>query len=359
MTQCNYIYASGLRIKEGDGVVELDGKTLRVVRDGSGQSRPDLPLDGFIRSDGSITLSDLKAELSRRGDSAIDIHVSQWARPLAGGPIVSFSVALDPDAAMGRQGREGDFRGAAEKMTPYGRTSAALYQLKTLPYSNKQSGSETADRLRFAIEEAGGLGEALPYLDERFALHADKDLLDETFKFAGSGPYDRTAHFIRIAGPLVADPSRVNDKDFERMANYFRGGGWQQTDDGHKFVNSAFERMDDYNLHDILYEALTDDRRRAAYLELITDPVRLSRITTWYNPQRMTAEGVNSPGHKVEFLSRVARIVSEQFVTTSEPKFTGDPAADGREWSRRAEPKRTPTSGVIPPSLVWKLPGMF
>ena len=309
MTQCNYIYASGLRIKEGDGVVVIDGRTLRVVRDGSGQSRPDLPVDGFTRSVGTITLSELKAELYRRGDSAIDIHVNYLH--MRNGHIMNFSVGLYPDAAAGRKGREGDFRGAAEKMTPHERNSAGLYQLITLPYSNKQSGSETADRLRFAIEEAGGVLEALPYLDERFALHADKDLRDETFKIAGSGPSERTEHYIRVAGNLVADPACVDDRDFEKMVNYFAADGLRQ-ENGHKFVDSAFERMGDNELQRVLYQGFMDDSHRAAYLTLITDPVRLSRITTWYDPQRMTAEGVNSPGHKVEFLSRVARSVSAQ-----------------------------------------------
>ena len=249
-----------------------------------------------------------REELSRREHPAITLFVDHVTPD---GEKLSFFVDMDPAAAVGRQGCEGDFRGAVAGMKPERRVDAALYQLTTLPYSNKQSGSATADRLRFAIEEAGGVLEALPYLDERFALHADKDLRDETFKIAGSGPRERTEHYIRVAGNLVADPACVDDRDFEMMVNYFANDGLRQ-ENGHKFVDSAFERMGDNELQRVLYQGFTDDSHRAAYLTLITDPVRLSRITTWYDPQRMTAEGVNSPGHKVEFLSRVARSVSAQ-----------------------------------------------
>jgi hypothetical protein len=354
MTQCNYIYASGLRIKEGDGVVELDGKTLRVVRDGSGQSRPDLPL-ADPPSDGTITLRKLRAVLEERGDSSIKLsvehHVSTYTRPE--GEKQRFSVDMDPSAAMGRQGREGDFRDAAEKMTREDRTSAALYQLTTLPYSNKQSGSETADRLRFSIEEAGGWNEAFRQLDERFSLHADDRLLYEALEYA-SRTFAGRADMIRVAWPLMGDPARIPDKYFRLAESYFCLEGWKQRG-GHKFVDVAFERMSDDSLYGVLYNGLTDERFRTDYLLVIADPDRLQRIIGWYKPVWMpdsmgpvsSWEGPGSDDHYVKFLSRVARSVGKHSALSSrgtttgataerhmdEPKFTGDRANGGREWT--------------------------
>ena len=330
MTQCNYIYASGLRIKEGDGVVEIDGKTLRVVRDGSGQSRPDLPMVD-PPSDGTITLRDLRAELSRRGDSSIKLSVEHnvptytWPK----GEKQRFSVDMDPSAAMGRAGREGDFRGAAEKMTREDRTSAALYQLRTLPYSNKQSGSETADRLRFSIEEAGGWNEAFRQLDERFSLHADDRLLYEALEYANR-TFEGRADMIRVAWPLMGDPSRVPDEYFRNAERYFSLEGWKQAG-GHKFVDIAFERMSDDSLYGVLYNGLTDERYRSDYLLVITDLDRLQRIKGWYKPLWVPdsmglvskRQGPGSNDHYVQFLSRVARSVTKHFPTPSGGSTTG------------------------------------
>jgi hypothetical protein len=307
VTQCNYIYASGLRIKEGDGVVIVGGRALRVIRDGSGRSNPDLPLPGSA-SLGTITLRDLREELLVREHPAITLFVDHVTPD---GKQLSFYVDLDPSAAMGRQGREGDFRDAAEKMKPAARTSAALYQLTTLPYSNKQSGSETADRLRFSIEEAGGLEAALPYLDYRFALHADQSLLDEALSFCRSAKGKRDGDMIRVAGAVMGDPSRVSEEHFTLAYRYFQLFSTHHAD-GHIFVDSAFERLPDNSLHDILYNGLTGVSSRGEYLRLITDPLRLQRITEWYERGPRSSSGVRSPGYHVEFLSRVARSVSEQ-----------------------------------------------
>ena len=109
MTQCNYIYASGLRIKDGDGCVMVDGNKLRVVRDGNGKSRVDLERmsweTGFTQ--GEISLKDLRTLLAERGEPLITLEVSA-AKP--GGGTLRFYVPLDPSKAMGRQGREGDFK---------------------------------------------------------------------------------------------------------------------------------------------------------------------------------------------------------------------------------------------------------
>ena len=307
MTQCSYIYASGLRIKERDGVVIVGGKALRVVRDGSGQSRMDLPLPGSA-SLGTIVLRDLREELSRREHTAITLFVDHVTPD---GEKLSFFVDMDPAAAVGRQGREGDFRGAVAGMKPERRVDAALYQLTTLPYSNKQSGSETADRLRFAIEEAGGLEAALPYLDYRFALHADQSLLDETLSFCRGQRHAGTRDMIRVAGSVMGDPSRVSDEHFTLAYQYFQLYGTHHAD-GHKFVDSAFDRLGDDSLHDILYYGLKNVSSRGEYLRLITDPLRLQRITEWNERGPRSSGGVRSPGYHVEFLSRVAHSVSEQ-----------------------------------------------
>ena len=303
--------------------MEIDGKTLRVVRDGSGRSRPDLPMVD-PPSDGTITLRDLRAELSRRGDSSIKLSVEHnvlaYARPKD--EKQRFSVDMDPSAAMGRAGREGDFRGAAEKMTREDRTSAALYQLTTLPYSNKQSGSETADRLRFSIEEAGGWNEALPQLDERFSLHADDRLLHDALEYTSE--YDRRADMIRVAWPLMGDPSRVPDEYFRMAVNYSRSVGYKQAG-GHKFVDIAFDRISDDDLHGILYNALTEERYRSDYLLVIADPDRLQRIKRWYKPAWVPDsmgpvsnwQGPGSDDHYVQFLSRVARSVTKHFPASS------------------------------------------
>ena len=367
MTQCNYIYASGLRIKEGDGVVHLGGKVLMVVRDGSGQSRPDLPLaDDFL--DGTITLSDLGKRLSDMGKESLRLYVcARNARRVD----QEFFVDIDPAAAMGRQGREGDFRGAVAAMEPYHRVRAAVYQLSTLPYSNKQSGSETSDRLRFAIEEAGGFMEAHRYLDERFSLHADQGLLDETLAWVAKVEYRWAGDaMIRVAGYAIGDPLRVSNEHFQfAVEHLLRSEDIHSTNRsvGPEFINRAFDRLDDDSLKELLYRGLKNDRYRADYLRVITRPDRLRRIEEWGSPESILSHDVRNPQHQhnVEFLSRVARSLSEQLVTPAEPKFTGDPRADGLEWSRRAAPKTVPQSfgapkpGRTPTGAVWKLPGTF
>jgi hypothetical protein len=307
VTQCSYVYASGLRIKEGDGVVIVGGRALRVIRDGSGRSNPDLPLPGSA-SLGTITLRDLREELLIREHPAITLFVDHVT---SDGKKLSFYVDMDPAAAMGRQGRDGDFRGAVAGMKPERRVDAALYQLATLPYSNKQSGSETADRLRFSIEEAGGLEAALPYLDYRFALHADQSLLDETLSFCRAAKGKRDSDMIRVAGAVMGDPSRVSDEHFTLAYRYFQLFGTHHAD-GHIFVDSAFYRLPDNSLHNILYNGLTGVSLRGEYLRLISDPLRLQRIIEWHERGPRSLTDVRSPGHHVEFLSRVARSVSAQ-----------------------------------------------
>ena len=306
MTQCNFMYASGLRIKEGDGVVVLDGKTLRVIRNGRGRSNMNLPL-ADPPSDGTIGLRDLKEELSRRGESSIELQVRDKT---SDGSYLAFSVDLDPEAAMGRKGREGDFKTAINGMLASEQVAASLYQLRTLPDSDKQAGTETPERLRLAVEKVGGVAKALPHLDGRFGLLADQSLLDETLSYITSDAYEPSKRdykpgreykpgtrrwlsvwpsvlrdevgptVMRVAGKAISDPSRVSDEYFAHAVKYERHHDIE-VEKQVEFADIAFDRLDDDSLRAILYRGLKWRSSRAEFTELITDPERLERIVAW------------------------------------------------------------------------------
>jgi hypothetical protein len=386
MTQCSYIYASGLRIEAGDGVVELDGKTLRVLRDGKGESRPDLPQDD-PRSDGTITLKDLRTALTERGESSIELTVKSKS---ASGENLSFSVMLDPDAAMGRKGREGDVEGAFNAMKSYlgegssaSQRAAGVYQLMTLPDSDKQAGNETHLRLRLAVHYAGGVA-AIPYLDGRFGLLADQVLLERTLTQITSGryrdlqldraraeDYTKTMQYVfsgasaqtsfkafekqqralaadqpdslwnpilieeigqtavRVAGAAISDPSRVSDEHFKIVAESLLK---HETDKAKRveFVHNTFDRIDDDLLRETLYRGLKDKRTRAEYTALITNQDRLQRIADWdpdKNPNMSTLRELHNmmtwdPAHlQARFLGDVARHVGIQFLSPARQEF--------------------------------------
>jgi hypothetical protein len=276
MAQCSYIYATGLRIASGEGVVDLDGRMLRVVRDGKGKSRLDLALAN-PPSDGEISLKDLRAVLEARGESSTELRVRTMS---ADGQATWFAVDINPDAAMGRQGRDGDFKSAIEKMSGSGKVAASLYQLRTLPDSDKQAGRETSERLRLVVETAGGVAAALPHLDGRFGLLADKALLEETLAHVTAPGFEsgsRAVGFesaealIRVAGTAIGDPSRVSDEYFNLAAACVRGGlGYPARYD---FLDSAFERLDDAALIEILRQ--TDQGND---IEMLLKQGRLERL---------------------------------------------------------------------------------
>ena len=347
MTQCNFMYASGLRIKEGDGVVVLDGKTLRVIRDGRGRSNMDLPLSE-PPSDGTITLKDLRTALAERGESSIELQVRDktWHTNYTpqDGRYLAFSVDIDPSAAMGRQGREGDFAGALLEMSRDEQVAASLYQLKTLPDSDKQAGSETSERLRLAVETVGGVAEALPHLDGRFGLLADQSLLDETLAYVTSENYKPGERgwlnyfpstkrdeigptVLRIAGPAISDPSRVPDEYFKHVVEYECR---RELDDSIKveFVDNTFDRLDDDSLREILYRSMRWRRSRAEFAVLITDPDRLQRIMDWDPDKNLFAGAATIVYEEIAFgtavhrqsswLADKARQLSAQFRTPEE-----------------------------------------
>ena len=269
MTQCSYIYATGLRIASGEGVVDLDGRILRVVRDGKGKSRLDLAFTD-PPSDGEISLKDLRAALEARGESSIDLRVRTMS---ADGQATWFAVDINPDAAMGRQGREGDFKSAIEKMSDSGKVAASLYQLRTLPDSDKQAGKETSERLRLAVDTAGGMAVALSHLDGRFGLHADQALLDEAIAHiiewdlvgnplsedvdtaqqqVSDKAFEIAANLIRVSGAAIGDPSRVSDKYFELASACMLGG--LDYPARYDFLDNAFERLDDGSIRAQLWQ---------------------------------------------------------------------------------------------------------
>ena len=375
-----------MRIEAGDGVVELDGKTLRVLRDGKGESRPDLPQDD-PRSDGTITLKDLRTALTERGESSIELTVKSKS---ASGENLSFSVMLDPDAAMGRKGREGDVEGAFNAMKSYlgegssaSQRAAGVYQLMTLPDSDKQAGNETHLRLRLAVHYAGGVA-AIPYLDGRFGLLADQVLLERTLTQITSGryrdlqldraraeDYTKTMQYVfsgasaqtsfkafekqqralaadqpdslwnpilieeigqtavRVAGAAISDPSRVSDEHFKIVAESLLK---HETDKAKRveFVHNTFDRIDDDLLRETLYRGLKDKRTRAEYTALITNQDRLQRIADWdpdKNPNMSTLRELHNmmtwdPAHlQARFLGDVARHVGIQFLSPARQEF--------------------------------------
>ena len=351
MTQCSYIYASGLRIKEGDGVAEIDGKRLRVVRDGNGKSRLDL---AGRKSDGEISLKDLRRILEERGESSITLAVSGKT---GRGGVLEFKVDLDPAAAMGRQGREGDFVGALAAIP---RSNAALaYQLMTLPDSDKQAGIETVKRLRLAVTTLGVRG-ANRYLDGRFGLLAEQDLLDETLAYITSEKYidhqrrlaKRYASYqesisrpwggtddwmerpllqeagealVRVTGSAISDPSRVADEYFKVAADWVLS---HETSEAKKlkFVDDTFDRLDDDSLKEIIYRGLKDDSTRAEYTVMITDPGRLQRIKDWDPDVSIVGELRNmvtrDPEHlQARWLAAEARKLSVQFRSPKGQEF--------------------------------------
>jgi hypothetical protein len=130
MSICDYLYVSGLRVESGQAVVEIDGKRLRVVRNGKGASRTTLASEN-PPSDGEITLKDLQARLKASGTKTAEVTIVT--------PDGSFDATLDPARAMGRKGRTGDYAAALADMDPASREIAARYQLRTLPYGEENA----------------------------------------------------------------------------------------------------------------------------------------------------------------------------------------------------------------------------
>jgi hypothetical protein len=204
MAQCGYIYASGLRIESGEGTVELDGKTLRVIRNGKGKSRLDRPLTD-PPSDGEITLKDLEAELAKSGQTTVAISV---------GGDHPFSTSLAPASAMGRLGRQGDFRAAFAEMDPEERKNAALYQLyESLPYSDKSARADTQARLAAVLEivDVTTLTETLP---PEFGLFASDEQMKKAL--ASASPTDA----LRFARPAALGQLAAAAASPQGMADY-------------------------------------------------------------------------------------------------------------------------------------------
>ena len=370
MTQCSYIYASGLRIKEGDGCVIVDGKRLRVVRDGNGKSRLDLENHGNLlidHTDGEISLRDLRTVLAERGEASTTIEVSAETPE---GSHLRFYVSLDPSKAMGRQGREGDFKRTLTWLSPNQAfaENVSRYQLMTLPDSDKQAGRETAERLRLAVTILG-VDRAQSHLDGRFGLLADQALLDETLAYITSEKYsdDQRAAarqyavyenggsvrdndnqnatggiwmpspllqeageaVVRVTGQAISDPSRVSDEHFKLAADWVLS---HETNGATKleFVDNTFDRLDDDSLRETLYQGLKDKDTRAEYTVMITDPDRLQRIKDWnpdVNPnmsivrelRNMTT--LDSAHRQARFLGEVARDLGVQFLSPAGQEF--------------------------------------
>ena len=191
MTQCNYIYASGLRLRSGDGVVLLDGKLLRVVRDGKGRSRLDRNSERSP-TDGEITLRDLRAALEKQGESSIKLEF------LDNRGVSLWSATLDPKAAMGRQGRRGDFKAALDAMTENERLEAATHQIKTLPYSDKAGAEEARARLAAALEVIA-VTDATEWLPPEFGMFASIEQLQRALDVA------RPQDALRFASRQMSD----------------------------------------------------------------------------------------------------------------------------------------------------------
>lgn len=223
MAQCSYIYASGLRIKSGEALVEIDGKVLRVVRDGKGASRLDRPLDN-PPSDGEITLKDLSVALASRGMSSTKISIGVGES--------KFSTTLLPDEAMGRQGRQGDAAAAFAAMTPQEQQNAALYQLQeSLPYSDKSSEKETKARVAAALEIVD-VSKITTTLPAEFGLYASLEQMQlalaaadikDSLRFADAESFSR----LIMTNPREAleyASERMTDGQFADVVTFLHGG---------------------------------------------------------------------------------------------------------------------------------------
>jgi hypothetical protein len=132
MSQCNYIYISGLRVKSGDATITLNDQQLKLVRGGNGKPAP-----------GSISIKQLRAALEEQGSSTIEATVTVKS----GASEASFKAPVDPSRAVGRRGRECDAVATLAKMDPADARLAAAHQISTLPYSLKAGRNEAERRL--------------------------------------------------------------------------------------------------------------------------------------------------------------------------------------------------------------------
>lgn len=321
MAQCDYLYASGVRVESGRGVVEIDGKPMRVVRNGKGKPRGDRP-DAATGTVGEVSLKDLQARLAAGGAGTITMSVSTESG--------SFSVLLDPSKAMGRQGRQGDFSSALNAMPAAQRKAAALYQLETLPYSGEQDASVTSERLRLVLDAAGGLSEVFDRLDARFGMFADPVTLSQALAFAVAQPAEENGYsgfraegIIRVSGSALADPARVSDEYFELARN---AASAHLVDASHRaaFLDAGFERLDDVALKTYLRQS---DFNADHHVFASTNE-RLDRIVS-VDPYSTIALGLT------EYLT------TDQWrrVVEAEPE-----AAIGDVWARRALMDPTITS---------------
>lgn len=178
MAGCPYLHIGGLRARSGDAVVTLNGTRLRVVHDSKGRSRLNRP-SFFPPSDGEITLRDLRTALDKAGVSEIEAVVFTQHG--------SFATPLDPSNSQGRKGREQDAFATLCSLDPAARRAAALYQLSTLPDSNKASTEATRSRVR-AIERFVSMEEILAHADSRYGDHASEEMVRRIVSASGASP---------------------------------------------------------------------------------------------------------------------------------------------------------------------------
>jgi hypothetical protein len=188
MSICDYLYVSGLRVESGQAVVLLDGKRLRVVRNGKGASRTTLASEN-PPSDGEITLKDLQARLKASGAKTATVQVAT--------PDGSFAATLDPARAMGRKGRTGDYAAALAGMDPASREIAARYQLRTLPYG-EENASVAKARLSEVLRHID-ITECTTFLPPQFGLFAPEAAVRDALRVAAP------ADALRFAAAAMTD----------------------------------------------------------------------------------------------------------------------------------------------------------
>jgi hypothetical protein len=222
MATCNYVYLSGLRAKSGTPIVEIDGVKYRVIRNGKGRSRldrwADEPLpDGCV---GEISLRDLSEKLVERGASNTQVTVST--------PDGTYTVTLDPERAMGEDGREyGDITLILAAMDAAGRRAAALDQIRTAPESGENIEAAQA-RIDAAIAAGLTPQEILSVASDGFYLTASDELLVALAATTGVELAEMQSRRITAGGETIPEREPTAEKSpiLERLlAN--AGVSWQ------------------------------------------------------------------------------------------------------------------------------------
>lgn len=284
MSQCAFGYASGFRFKSGLATVELDGKVLRVIRDGTGKSSDDC-FAGKEKADGAVGRITFK-ELARRTNGA---ESTITLRDDDGTALVT--LPFNPSHAMGRLGRDFDeftMRKIVQNLTGEERRALAKIQVDTLPDTLGTGAWPTTKRLE-NLMDAIGTSPALsaklvtyPHVLDVLPLYQMEAWQAHELLYAAGenvpAHVKRVLRGARDIGPEYFWVAITEHDDIEGSSYYIRQGGMDTA--SKREVRAAVARHWDRHKEDGQHEwEMLDNRARQHLLVALSHAVHEGAVS--------------------------------------------------------------------------------